>query len=170
MRAARPEGPVCQGSARRPGELYRYRQRLRTSRVSGGSTVHIGKQRRAVRRSHSACVGTGSDARNDDQLRSHMIDIEAEGWLGRLLPHVVDLARQAGKSIMTVYNEVDPAIEYKPDGSPLTQADLASHRVIVNGLARLSPDWPVLCEEAAHAPFDLRKSWRHFWMVDPLDG
>jgi 3'(2'), 5'-bisphosphate nucleotidase len=99
-----------------------------------------------------------------------MIDIEAEGWLGRLLPHVVALAREAGGAIMTVYNEMDPAVEYKTDNSPLTQADLASHQVILNGLARLSPEWPVLSEESAEAPFDRRKSWRHFWMVDPLDG
>lgn len=99
-----------------------------------------------------------------------MIDIEAEGWLGKLLPDVVALAREAGRSIMTVYSEVNPAVEYKPDRSPLTQADLASHHVILSGLARLSPDWPVLSEESAEAPFDQRKSWRHFWMVDPLDG
>jgi 3'(2'), 5'-bisphosphate nucleotidase len=99
-----------------------------------------------------------------------MIDIEAEGWLGRLLPHVVALARDAGREIMTVYGEVNPAVEYKRDNSPLTQADLASHHVILNGLARLSPDWPVLSEESAEIPFDQRKSWRHLWMVDPLDG
>jgi 3'(2'), 5'-bisphosphate nucleotidase len=99
-----------------------------------------------------------------------MIDTRGENWLGELLPHVVALAREAGHAIMTVYGELSPAVHYKQDNSPLTQADLASHCVILSGLAQLSPDWPVLSEEAAELPFDRRKSWRYFWLVDPLDG
>jgi 3'(2'), 5'-bisphosphate nucleotidase len=99
-----------------------------------------------------------------------MIDIQAENWLPELLPHVAGLAREAGQAIMDVYSEENPTVEYKHDNSPLTQADLASHRVIVNGLGRLSPDWPVLSEESAEIPFDQRQSWQYFWMVDPLDG
>lgn len=96
--------------------------------------------------------------------------MQAESWLGDLLPQVVALARQAGQSILAVYSEVDPAVEHKRDGSPVTQADLASHLVIQNGLALLSPNWPVLSEESPKISFDKRKSWWHFWMVDPLDG
>jgi 3'(2'), 5'-bisphosphate nucleotidase len=29
---------------------------------------------------------------------------------------------------------------------------------------------PVLSEEGKHAPYDERKSWEYFWLVDPLDG
>jgi 3'(2'), 5'-bisphosphate nucleotidase len=99
-----------------------------------------------------------------------MIDPNAENWLRDLLPHVVDLAREAGKAILAVYAEVNPAVEYKIDNSPLTHADLASHHVILEGLNKLSPDWPVLSEESPEIPFDERKLWRHFWLVDPLDG
>ncbi|MGA7343046.1 MAG: 3'(2'),5'-bisphosphate nucleotidase CysQ [Terracidiphilus sp.] len=99
-----------------------------------------------------------------------MIDIQAENWLSDLLPKVVALAREAGQAIMTVYAETSPAVEYKPDNSPLTQADLASHHVLLGGLARVSPGWPVISEESAEIPFDQRRYWRHFWMVDPLDG
>jgi 3'(2'), 5'-bisphosphate nucleotidase len=99
-----------------------------------------------------------------------MIDLEAKNWRSELLPHIVALAREAGRAILTVYAEVNPAVEYKADSSPLTQADLASHHVIVDGLTRLTPAWPVLSEESAEVPFDERKSWRHFWLVDPLDG
>jgi 3'(2'), 5'-bisphosphate nucleotidase len=99
-----------------------------------------------------------------------MIDIERENWLGELLPCVVALAREAGGAIMSVYAEVNPAVEYKADNSPLTQADLASHRVVLEGLSRLTPGWPVISEESAEVPFDQRRDWRHFWMVDPLDG
>lgn len=99
-----------------------------------------------------------------------MIDIQAKNWLDDLLPHVVALAREAGEAIMRVYCEASQAVEYKPDNSPLTQADLAANRVILNGLARLAPGWPVLSEESPEIPFDQRKSWQYFWMVDPLDG
>lgn len=99
-----------------------------------------------------------------------MIDIRAENWLGELLSRVVALAREAGQAIMTVYAEADPAVEYKADNSPLTQADLASHRVLMEGLACLSPDWPVVSEESPEIPFDQRRYWQQFWMVDPLDG
>ena len=61
-------------------------------------------------------------------------------------------------------------MEYKLDHSPVTQADLVSHRILEAGLARLAPHWPVLSEESVEVPFDERKSWRHFWMIDPLDG
>ena len=99
-----------------------------------------------------------------------MIDIQADNWLGELLPHVVALAREAGQVIMAMYGEENPSVERKPDNSPLTRADLASHQVILNGLSQLSPDWPVLSEESAEIPFDERQHWCHFWMVDPLDG
>jgi 3'(2'), 5'-bisphosphate nucleotidase len=99
-----------------------------------------------------------------------VIDVEADNWLRELLPQIVDLARQAGDAIMAAYGDVNPEVEYKPDNSPLTRADLASHQVILDGLARLSPHWPVLSEESAEIPFEQRKPWRYFWMVDPLDG
>ncbi len=94
----------------------------------------------------------------------------AQARIEELLPNIVSLARQAGQAIMTIYEHVDLAVEYKRDNSPLTQADLSSHHLIVEGLARLTPDWPVLSEESAEIPFEQRGKWQRFWMVDPLDG
>src|SRR5271157_4738914 len=99
-----------------------------------------------------------------------MVDTEAEDWLNGLLPGVTSLAREAGKAILKVYAEVDPAVEYKRDNSPLTQADIASHQIIAEGLTRISPEWPVLSEESREIPFDQRRQWGYFWLVDPLDG
>ena len=99
-----------------------------------------------------------------------MIDTSAENWLNELLPQVVKLAREAGEAILAAYAEADPRVEFKPDNSPLTKADLQSHRVILDGLRRLSPEWPILSEESEEVPFDRRESWRCFWLVDPLDG
>jgi 3'(2'), 5'-bisphosphate nucleotidase len=99
-----------------------------------------------------------------------MTDALAGSWLCDLLPQVVILARAAGRAVMQVYSEVNPAVEYKPDHSPLTQADMASHHVIVDGLAALKQDWPILSEESQEIPFEQRRSWHTYWLVDPLDG
>jgi len=82
---------------------------------------------------------------------------------------VIAIARQAGAAIMEIYDkEFDVA--HKEDASPLTAADLAAHRIIVEGLERLTPDLPVLSEESAGVPWETRRHWPSYWLVDPLDG
>lgn len=82
---------------------------------------------------------------------------------------VLQLAQQAGRAILDIY-EQDFEVEHKADQSPLTEADLASHRTIVAGLGMLTPDIPILSEESASLPFETRRQWRRYWLVDPLDG
>jgi 3'(2'), 5'-bisphosphate nucleotidase len=86
-----------------------------------------------------------------------------------LLDRALDLAQQAGRRILSVYQS-DFAVTHKQDESPLTQADLASHTLIVETLPRLAPPLPCLSEEAADIPHATRSSWRCYWLVDPLDG
>jgi 3'(2'), 5'-bisphosphate nucleotidase len=86
-----------------------------------------------------------------------------------LLQPVIDLAEDAGRRILEVYN-TDFDVEHKDDRTPLTEADLAAHRSIVAGLSILTPDTPILSEESATIPFDKRSSWKTYWLVDPLDG
>jgi 3'(2'), 5'-bisphosphate nucleotidase len=82
---------------------------------------------------------------------------------------VIDIAHRAGAAIMQVYaNGFD--IEHKADDSPVTSADLAAHRLIVQGLSELTPDIPVLSEESAQLPWETRRQWQRYWLVDPLDG
>lgn len=81
---------------------------------------------------------------------------------------LIVVARQAGDAIMNVYRNMTTEVEIKGDGSPLTQADMAAHRVIdaslkVTGL-------PVLSEENADIAFAERQQWSRYWLVDPLDG
>ena len=65
---------------------------------------------------------------------------------------VIVIAREAGLAIMAVYeNAFD--VQRKSDDSPLTAADMAAHQVIADGLRRLTPQWPVLSEEAADIPW-----------------
>jgi 3'(2'), 5'-bisphosphate nucleotidase len=82
----------------------------------------------------------------------------------------IALAREAAAKILEVY-ESEFAVQHKDDRSPLTAADLASHRCILAGLERLSPDIPVLSEESAEdVPALVRREWKRLWLVDPLDG
>ncbi len=79
------------------------------------------------------------------------------------------IAADAGREILRVY-ERDFDVEKKGDGSPLTEADRAAHRLIVARLEALSPDVPVLSEESAAIDYETRAGWKVFWLVDPLDG
>lgn len=76
---------------------------------------------------------------------------------------------QAGEEIMKIYNTDFPVSE-KEDSSPLTQADLNSHKLITRELEKLSPALPLLSEEASETPYGERKNWQTYWLVDPLDG
>lgn len=86
------------------------------------------------------------------------------------LPSLLALTRRAGEAILAVYRR-EFSVEYKEDESPLTEADLASHRVLVAGLSALSPTLPVLSEESTTTcSFEQRSQWPRYWLVDPLDG
>ncbi|MGQ0697939.1 MAG: 3'(2'),5'-bisphosphate nucleotidase CysQ [Panacagrimonas sp.] len=87
-----------------------------------------------------------------------------------LLQPVLDIALEAGRRIMTVYESADFGITQKDDASPLTLADLAAHRHIVEALSQLSSRYPVLSEEAADIAYSTRARWTRYWLVDPLDG
>jgi 3'(2'), 5'-bisphosphate nucleotidase len=80
-----------------------------------------------------------------------------------------ELSRQAGQAVMEIY-EKDFAIYDKSDSSPLTEADLAAHTLLVKGLNALTPDIPVLSEESNDAEKADRFSWTTYWLIDPLDG
>ncbi|MFN3842104.1 MAG: 3'(2'),5'-bisphosphate nucleotidase CysQ [Rehaibacterium terrae] len=81
----------------------------------------------------------------------------------------IALAREAGVAILAVYRREFDVVA-KDDRSPLTEADLAAHRLIVAGLSALTPDIPVLSEEGADIPWGVRRQWHRHWLVDPLDG
>lgn len=87
-----------------------------------------------------------------------------------LLAKVVAIAQKAGEEILKIYAEPDFAMTLKSDQSPLTRADLQSHGIIVRELAKLEPRLPILSEEAATDPYETRRDWQAYWLVDPLDG
>ena len=89
----------------------------------------------------------------------------------KLRSAVVDLVREAGRATMTYYDAPEAlGVREKDDKSPVTLADEVAHGILVEGLRQLDPSTPVVSEEAAADDFETRRSWRRFWLVDPLDG
>ena len=106
---------------------------------------------------------------SDDRAMATNVDV-APADLSEWARGCCAIARTAGNAIMKVYAG-EFAVERKDDNSPLTAADLAAHRAIVDGLHVLTPQIPVLSEESAvQASWDERRRWTRYWLVDPLDG
>ena len=88
-----------------------------------------------------------------------------EDVMKQLLP----IARAAGDAIMAIYSCGSTAVRHKEDASPVTEADLAAHRVLATGLVVLLPDCPVVSEEDSASQL-YRRNRGVFWLIDPLDG
>lgn len=88
---------------------------------------------------------------------------------------------RAGQAILAIYHQPDHAIQTKQDASPVTEADIASHHVLIQEISRITPDWPIVSEEdsethtggaethADRIALAVRKG-DPFWLLDPLDG
>lgn len=92
------------------------------------------------------------------------ITIDIEG----LLTLAIQAAEEGCREILTVYNSGDFQAELKGDNSPLTLADKNAHLKITSILEPTG--LPILSEEGKAIPYEERKQWDYFWMVDPLDG
>ncbi len=109
-----------------------------------------------------------------------------------MINELIKITREAGQATLKYYND-DVGVEYKDDDSPVTQADLAAHNVIMEELSQLTPEIPIVSEEGSYLPgeedapeksvvgqastsdpnipsYETRKQWDRFWIVDPLDG
>ena len=84
------------------------------------------------------------------------------------LLEIVNISVDAGEVILNYYNE-DVDVIYKDDESPLTKADLASHKIITDSIKKITPDIPILSEEE-FIDWKIRKKWKKYWLIDPLDG
>jgi 3'(2'), 5'-bisphosphate nucleotidase len=89
--------------------------------------------------------------------------------MSSLLFEVVALAKKAGEQVLNIYNG-NYTIEYKADRSPITIADIAAHKLICQGLNRLTPEIPILSEELGTIDLEKYRRWRRYWLIDPLDG
>ena len=89
--------------------------------------------------------------------------------LDALIEQLLPIARSAGDAVMAIYASGSTEIQHKEDTSPVTEADLAAHRILAAQLAPLLPDCPVVSEEDAGSQAFRQQNGR-FWLIDPLDG
>ena len=83
---------------------------------------------------------------------------------------VVNIAIDAGKEILRIYQQDSFNQQSKLDKSPLTEADIAAHNLITRQLKQITPNVPILSEESKKIAWDVRKLWSVYWLIDPLDG
>jgi len=89
-----------------------------------------------------------------------------------LIDSIIGYLTHAGRLIMEVYNAGENAsqVEFKPDNSPLTLADKRSHDFLTGRLNQLDSSIPVMSEESEETAYAVRKDWKRYWCLDPLDG
>jgi 3'(2'), 5'-bisphosphate nucleotidase len=90
--------------------------------------------------------------------------------INNITSELIHIAQNAGDSIMAVYKKETFNQQLKSDNILLTEADIASHNIIVNNLRQLTLDIPVLSEESKFIPWNERKQWNKYWLIDPLNG
>ncbi|MDO6527369.1 3'(2'),5'-bisphosphate nucleotidase CysQ [Motilimonas sp. 1_MG-2023] len=86
------------------------------------------------------------------------------------LDSACQFAREAGAIIKQIYDSKDYEACTKGDDTPVTSADIAAHQYLVKAFHELTPEIPMLSEEAADIPLARRSNWSTYWLVDPLDG
>lgn len=87
-----------------------------------------------------------------------------------LMEGLLFIAHRAGDILMDYYGDhTKIKVEAKDDKSPVTAADKAGETYILGALNTLTPNVPVVSEEAA-SEGEIPSVGDLFWLVDPLDG
>ena len=94
--------------------------------------------------------------------------MSVRGSFSNELRVAIGAAHAAGDSIRDLYNRAVSETYVKPDGSPVTDADLASDRIIRDILTSAFPDDAILTEEGVDD--ETRLAADRVWIVDPIDG
>jgi len=82
---------------------------------------------------------------------------------------LLSVMRDASAAVMNAFTE-GFSISEKPDETPVTSADLEANRIILEGLKKYFPAIPVVSEETASELWDVRRTWKRFFLIDPIDG
>ncbi len=85
------------------------------------------------------------------------------------LQEVIQIVRSASTKILKIYNQ-NFEVRYKHDKSPVTVADKIAEETIIEGLAELFPEIPIIAEESFTHNTKLPTADSPFFLIDPLDG
>ena len=87
--------------------------------------------------------------------------------LDHYIPTIIKALEEASATIMEIYVK-DFDIDYKEDNSPVTEADIASSKILTRIISQFNI--PIISEEEEKPSFENRKNDSLIWLVDPLDG
>lgn len=79
---------------------------------------------------------------------------------------IVKIALKAGKIAMSYFGGSNLNISKKPDNTTLTIADSLISDLIYEGLRKITPKIPIICEEGKNRD----SGDGTFWLIDPIDG
>lgn len=82
---------------------------------------------------------------------------------------VASIACDVGDLVLDHYHNHNFTVTNKEDQSPVTSADIAASKFLIQALSQLTPDIPILSEEAI-VPWPQRRNWQRYWLIDPIDG
>lgn len=83
---------------------------------------------------------------------------------------VVSLVQKSGQASLAYWGNKPNAISLKADKSPVTEADIAVNKLLIQGLTNLAPAIAILSEESSNISLTTRLKWQRWWLIDPLDG
>ena len=87
----------------------------------------------------------------------------------RVKKNIINILLNAHNAILEIYESSNYEIDIKSDNSPVTQADLLAHNIIIEGLKAITPNIPIVSEEDKNS-FYVSKNVNMYWIIDPLDG
>jgi len=93
------------------------------------------------------------------------MDSVPEPMPDEILEFALELSREAGKFILPRWKNV--RVDYKADGSEVTEADRGAEQLLRRRIAERYPDHAILGEEFGG---ELRPDAEHLWLLDPVDG
>ncbi|HFK1529155.1 3'(2'),5'-bisphosphate nucleotidase [Bacillus thuringiensis] len=86
------------------------------------------------------------------------------------MEEILEVTLKAGQKILDIYSNKEIIVNYKIDNSPVTIADKEAGNIIKDFLGNSYPSIPIVSEEERLTKFEIRKNWKCFWLIDPLDG
>ncbi len=90
-----------------------------------------------------------------------------------LLEFAIDLSRRAGAVTLEYFQSARLRVDYKPDATPVTDADRSAEQLIRERIAEAFPDHAIMGEEFGERPGHIgpdRRPPRFRWIIDPIDG
>jgi 3'(2'), 5'-bisphosphate nucleotidase len=90
-------------------------------------------------------------------------------FINNIISPLKNTIKKSSEAIMRIYGQDNQGKLDKEDGSPVTMADLAANKIIIEDLRKLTPDIPIISEET-FSKENVNHGYEIFWIIDPLDG